>query len=432
MRMEDMILVSVDDHIVEPPNLFTHHVPEKFKARAPKIITAANGAEHWSFEGTTLRNIGLNAVAGRVKEEFGWEPTAYKQMRKGTYDVDARVDDMNVNGVLGSLNFPSFPGYCGRLWLDTEDKELALVMLKAYNDWHIDEWCGKHPGRFIPLALLPLWDVSLMVEEMHRVSKKGVHAVSFTENPTKYGLPSFHTDHWDPFWKACCDLEMVVAIHIGSGGGMSFPSADSPIDVAIATMPMTLLDCASDLLFSPVLRKFDGLKIALSEGGIGWIPYFLERADYTFKQHSPWTHQKFPGKLPSEVFQDHIITCFIDDVTGLKNRHDVGIDTITWECDYPHSDSQWPNAPEKLWESIQTLPDNEIDKITHGNAMRDFKLNSFDILGRENCTVEALRAKATHVDTTPISFGEGAAPNEDGEARLITATDIKRITGAAL
>jgi predicted TIM-barrel fold metal-dependent hydrolase len=164
-----------------------------------------------------------------------------------------------------------------------EDKELARVMLQAYNDWHIDEWCGSYPGRFIPLALPTIWDPKLMADEVRRVAKKGCHTMSFTEDPQKFGYPSIHSEHWDPFWQACDEEGTVVAIHIGSGGGMNFTSMDAPVDVMISVTPMSIANCAADLVWSRMLRKYPNLKIALSEGGIGWIPYFLERVDYVYK-----------------------------------------------------------------------------------------------------------------------------------------------------
>jgi predicted TIM-barrel fold metal-dependent hydrolase len=424
MRLSDMILVSVDDHVVEPPGMFDNHLTSRWKARAPRVVSR-KGTDVWVFEGQPIPNIGLNAVVGRRPEEYGVEPTAYDQMRPGCYDVRERIRDMNANGVLASMCFPSYPSFCGALFARQQDKELARVMLQAYNDWHVDEWCGSHPGRFIPLALPPIWDPALMADEVRRMASKGCHAVSFTENPEKVlpGLPSLHNEHWDPFWQACCDEGTVVAIHIGSASGMQFTSMESPVDVMITTTPISIMSCAADLLWSPVLRKFPGIRFALSEGGIGWIPYFLERADYVYAHHKAWTHQDFGGKLPSEVFREHIITCFIDDRVGVELRDKVGVDIITWECDYPHSDSTWPRAPEILWESVSGLPDDDIDRITHGNALELFRLDAFAHRSRETCTVGALRAESPDVDLSPHSAG-GSPPTDT--TRVVTAGDITR------
>jgi predicted TIM-barrel fold metal-dependent hydrolase len=398
-----MILVSVDDHVVEPPDMFANHVPAAYRDRAPRVVRKADGSDVWVFEGNQMPNIGLNAVAGRPPEQYGVEPTCFDQLRKGCYDVDARIGDMNANGVLASMCFPTFPSFCGQLWRNTADKDLALAMARAYNDWHIDEWCGSHPGRFIPLAVPPIWDPELMADEVRRVAKKGCHAISFTENPEVLKLPSLHDPHWDPVWKACSDEGTIICIHIGSGAGMSFTSMDAPVNVMITVQPTDL-------------------KIALSEGGTGWIPHFLERADFVYKQHKAWTHQDFGDRLPSDVFREHVVTCFIDDPIGIQLRHKIGIDSITWECDYPHSDTTWPNSPEALSKAFEGVPDEDINKITHENALRHFRLDPFVHRTREQSTVAALRAEATDVDLTLKEHG-GKRPNQD-ETRPITAGDI--------
>ena len=242
-------------------------------------------------------------------------------MRPGCYDIDERVDDMNANGVLGSMCFPSFPQFCGQLFARTEDKDVALAMLRAYNDWHIDEWCGTHPGRFIPLSLPPIWDPQLMADEVRRVAAKGCHAVTFSENPEKLGWPELPQRPLGPVLEGVRRRGhgRLPAHRLVVAAGRSRRSS-APIDVMITLQPMNIVQAAADLLWSPVLQKFPDLTFALSEGGIGWIPYFLERVDYVYQHHQAWTGQDFGDMLPSEVFREHIITCFIDDAVGVENR----------------------------------------------------------------------------------------------------------------
>jgi predicted TIM-barrel fold metal-dependent hydrolase len=399
MNVDDLILVSVDDHVVEPPDMFANHLPEKYRDLAPRVIQDEAGNDVWFYEGQNLPNIGLNAVAGKPPEEYGIDPTTFAEMRPGCYDIHQRVRDMDANGVLGSMCFPSFPQFCGQLFSRTEDKTVALAMLQAYNDWHIDEWCGTYPGRFIPLSLPPIWDPQLMADEVRRVAAKGCHAVTFSENPEKLGWPSFHNEHWDPFWKAVSDEGTVVCLHIGSSSQLTITSIEAPINVMITLQPMNIVQAAADILWSRVLTEFPDVRFALSEGGIGWIPYFLERADYVYRHHRLWTGQDLP-MLPSELFRERFVTCFIDDAVGIRNRHDVGIDMITWECDYPHSDSTWPESPERLAESLVGVPDDEVAAITHRNAMRIFSYDPFSVLDPAECTVGALRDRAADVDTS--------------------------------
>jgi hypothetical protein len=271
-------------------------------------------------------------------------------------------------------------------------------MIRAYNDRHLEEWAGSYPGRIIPLALPMIWDPLASAAEVKRVATKGCHAVTFSSSPYDLGLPSLYSDHWDPFWQACADEGTAVCMHLGSNSRPPMTSPDAPIELVYTLSPVSLFAAAADLLWSPVFAKFPTLRVALSEGGIGWLPYFLERVDYIYRHTKYWSGTDLGGRLPSEVFSEHVILCFIDDAVGIENRHHLNIDNITWECDYPHSDSTWPHAPEVLMRSLTGVPDAEIDKITHLNAMRHFSYDPFAHIPREQATVSALREQATRWD----------------------------------
>ncbi len=319
----------MDDHIVEPPDLFDGRVPAKYQDLAPKLVRKEDGTDVWVFDGNEIPNIGLNAVVGRPPDEYGIEPTSLEDMRPGCFDMHERVRDMNANGVLGSMCFPSFPQFCGQLFARSEDKDMALAMLRAYNDWHIEGWCGAEPGRFIPLSLPVLWDPELAAAEVRRVAAKGCHAVTFSENPEKLGWPSLHSDHWDPFWQACDEEGTIVCMHhrlvVAAGGHLGggahrrddLPAADEHGPGCVPTS-----SGRRSYASTPTLR------FALSEGGIGWIPYMLERVDYVYEHHHAWTGQDFGDKLPSQVFKERIITCFIDDAFGVDNRRYLNVDNI--------------------------------------------------------------------------------------------------------
>jgi predicted TIM-barrel fold metal-dependent hydrolase len=399
MQIDEMVLVSVDDHVVEPPHVFEGRLPAKYADLAPKFITRDDGTNAWTYEGVEITNVALNAVAGRPPEEYGMEPTSFAELRAGCYDIDERVGDMNANGVLASLCFPSFPQFCGQLFARTEDKDVGLAMVRAYNDWHIEDWCGTHPGRFIPCVIPVIWDAELLADEVRRTARMGARAITFSENPSKLNWPSLHDSYWDPFWKACSDEQIVVCLHIGSSSSLVITSADAPIDCLITLTPINIVQAATDLVWSQVLRKFPDLKIALSEGGIGWIPYFLERVDYNYRRHHAWTGQDFGDRLPSEVFNERILTCFIDDKFGIASRKYLNMDNVMWECDYPHSDSTWPFSPEEVMVHFDDVSDHDIDRVTHLNAMNHFRFDPFTTLGgKENCTVRSLRASAAGRD----------------------------------
>ncbi len=423
MRTEDMIMISVDDHLVEPPDMFDDVIPAKYKDRAPKVVRTPEGNDVWTFGDAVIPNVGLNAVAGRPKDEYGVDPTAFDEMRPGCFDVHERVKDMNAGGVLACMNFPSFPAFSGRLFAVQEDKDLALAVTQAYNDWTVDVWCAAYPERFIPMALPVLWDPELCAAEIRRMAKKGCHSMTFTENPAALDQPSFHDPYWDPMFEALVDEGTILNIHLGSSGKLAVTAPDAPMDVMITLQPMNICMAAADLVWSRVFKEYPTLKVALSEGGTGWIPYFLDRLDRTYDMHHLWTGQDFGDQLPSDIFRRHILTCFIADPVGLALRDEIGIDNICWEQDYPHSDSSWPNAPEELHRMAEkyAVPDDDLNKITHENAMRWYRFDPFAIRPKEQCTVGALRAEAAGHDVsersmnkrnrerTEISLGELAA-----------------------
>jgi predicted TIM-barrel fold metal-dependent hydrolase len=409
MQRDDMIMISVDDHIIEPPTMFDAHWPARLADRKPRVVKTDDGGDIWEFEGERAISVGLNAVAGCPPEEYNLDPTEYAQMRSGCFELEDRIGDMSAAGVLAALNFPSFPHFCGQYFGRIADKELAATAIRAYNDWSIDEWAGSHADRFIPLSLPILWDVEASAEEVRRVAAKGCHAVTFSEAPVKLGLPSYHSGHWDPFLAMCADNDVVVCLHIGSSSSMPITAPDAPPEVTISLTQMNSMMAVTDIVFSGVFQRIPGLQISMSEGGIGWLPFVLERMDYVYRHHHAWTQTDLGGSLPSEVFAEHFWTCFIDDRAGVRNRDLIGIDRMMWEMDYPHSDSTWPFAPEQLWESVADLPDAEIDKITHGNAMRAFSFQPFAHRPKERCTVAALRAEAANVDTSIKSQGRRKA-----------------------
>ncbi|NBO53623.1 MAG: amidohydrolase [Actinobacteria bacterium] len=408
MNLNDMILISIDDHVVEPPTMFDAHVPAKYKDQAPKNQKNEWGHDVWTFQGQAMGTVGLNAVVTWPKEEWGLDPTGFAEMRPGAYDIHERVRDMNRNGIFQSMCFPSFAGFSGRYFQQAPDQELALMMLSAYNDWHIDEWCAAYPGRFIPLAIVPVWDQKAMVAEVRRVAAKGCRAITMPELPHIQGLPSYHDlEYWGPLFDVCSELGVVMCLHIGQGFAAINMAPGAPIDnmIILATQVSTL--AAQDLLWGGAFFKYPDLKVAWSEAGIGWIPFYLDRCDRHYTNQI-WLGHDFKGKLPSDIFREHSLACYVTDPTALKVRHEIGMDIIAWECDYPHSDSIWPDAPEFLINEFNGagLTDGEINKITWENTTRFFDLDPFSIIKKDQATVGALRAQAMDVDTSTRTRAE--------------------------
>jgi predicted TIM-barrel fold metal-dependent hydrolase len=388
-------LISVDDHVLEPAHVWQDRVPARFKDAAPRLVRDKAG-EAWVYEGKRMVTPGLGAVAGKTREEFSFEPITYDEMRPGCYDSVARLEDMDRAGVLASMCFPSFPRFCGQVFNEAEDRELALLCVQAYNDWMIEEWCGNAPGRYIPLTLIPLWDPVLAAAEVRRNAERGSTAVAFSENPAMLRLPTVQDPggHWDPLMAACEETETVLCMHIGSSSKRLTMSDESPMLVTMSWGPPLLIAGAMiEWIFSPVVRKFPGIKVALAEGGIGWMPFFLEKAAQVVEKHQFWIangdvrHDSLSGRVEvderaaidlegfsvMDKFRQHIYGCFIDDIHGVRNLDAIGYDNVMIETDYPHSDSTWPNCLEHAQKQLAGISPENRHKIMRGNAERLFR-----------------------------------------------------------
>jgi predicted TIM-barrel fold metal-dependent hydrolase len=388
-------IISVDDHVIEHPNVWQDRIPKRYQEAAPHIVTDDLG-EAWVYEGVRKPTEGLAAAAGRDKTEFTVKPLTYAEMRPGCYDPKARIDDMNLDGILASLCFPAFPRFCGQVFLEAKDKELALLCVQAYNDWMIDEWCGSAPGRFIPLTLIPLWDPELAACEIQRCAGNGARAFAFSENPPALGLPSLYDKggYWDPVMSAADETGMVVCTHIGSSSQLPKTAPDMPLIVSIVLTPLNAMNNLVDWLFCGYLSRHSNLKLALSEGGIGWIPATLERAAYTLDRHRYWAAtgdfnlagEEGSGAItqealdmdPIQVFRDHIYGCFIDDVFGAENIDAIGVNNVMVESDYPHTDSTWPHTQETIRKRLAGRSRDDVFKILQGNARRVFDFTPAD------------------------------------------------------
>lgn len=389
-------LISVDDHVLEPEHLWQSRVAAKYRDRAPRIIRE-DGQELWMYEDRRIPTLGLAASAGREREQFSPDPVTYADMRAGCYESVARLKDMDQAGILASMCFPSLPRFCGQLFYEGADEDLGFACLQAWNHWMIEEWCGAAPGRYIPLSLIPLWDPTLAATELERCAGMGSRAFCFSENPVPLGLPSIHDKdrYWDPVWEAVQDTQMIVCMHQGSSSTRLSSGPDMPYLASMAyaigaQSSATLLDW----LFSPVFQRYPGVRIALSEGGIGWMPYFLERAEQVLDKQRFWASQgerKVDLKTLTvsdvgdkgevdyltlnvrQLFRDHVYGCFIDDISGLGNLDLIGVDNVMIETDYPHSDSTWPNCIGFAHKQLEGFDDATKYKILRGNAERVFR-----------------------------------------------------------
>jgi predicted TIM-barrel fold metal-dependent hydrolase len=383
-------IVSLDDHVVEPPDVWTKRLPAKYRDVGPHIVMAPPGTPvldggtyreapgtdgdpvaWWFYEDQQYSVKRLIAAAGYPAEEIGFDAITFDQMRPGCWQPQARLDDMTMNHVEASLAFPNYPRFCGQIFLKGEDKELARLCVEAYNDWQVEEWCAGSGGRLIPLCLIPLWDVELAAAEVRRNAARGVRAVAFSELPPWLGLPSIHSGYWDPFFAACAETGTVVAMHIGSGTKTINSSDDAPDAVQAVNMFANSALSLIDFLFSGVLVRFPELKLLYAEAQIGWIPYVLERVDDVWDVHRGWSQsQRNVSEPPSQYYYRQVVSCFFKDGVGVENLDRVGRDNIAFETDYPHQDSTWPNTHQVAKELFGQLDAETVHKIVRGNAIR--------------------------------------------------------------
>jgi predicted TIM-barrel fold metal-dependent hydrolase len=389
-------IVSVDDHVIEPKTLWLDRLPSRYHDVGPRVerhgmgTLAFNGTTYtysvdedgpacdwWLYEDVMVPLRRIIAAVGFDRDDMTLSPITYDEMRKGCWDRDARLADMDVNWVESSLSFPTFPRFCGQTFLEARDRDLALLCVRAYNDWMVDEWCAGTGERLVPLCLIPLWDPVEAAAEVRRNADRGVRAVCFSEIPHHLGLPSVHTDAWDPFFDACNETGTVVCMHIGSSSKMPATSPDAPAAVQATLSFNNAMGSLSDFLFSGVLLRFPKLKLAYSEGQIGWIPYILERADDVWNQHRAWATATGPRlpEPPSTYYFKHVFGCFFRDQHGIRSLDEVGVDNITFETDYPHCDSTWPDTKAVAEELFAGLSDDAVYKITRGNAIRMLELS---------------------------------------------------------
>jgi len=389
-------IISVDDHVVEPPHVWQTWLPERYRADGPRVERRGVGdvqhvgggtyaqeftddgrpADCWVFGDVVYVHKRHVAAVGYSRDEMTMTPMTYEEMRPGCYEPKARVADQEVNHVEASLCFPTFPRFCGQTFTEHPDRDMGLACVRAYNDWMVEEWCGDSGGALIPLAIVPLWDAELAAAEVRRNAERGVHAVCFSEVPAHLGLPSIHSGFWDPFFAACEDTGTTINMHIGSSSRMPATSPDAPVAVAASLSFNNAMASMSDWLFSGNLVTFPGLTLAYSEGQIGWIPYILERVDDVWKEHRAWGGGKdLIPEPPSTYYYRNMYGCFFRDRHGIDSLDIVGVDNVTFETDYPHTDSTWPHTREIATGLMEGLDDEAVYKIMRGNAIRMLHLD---------------------------------------------------------
>jgi predicted TIM-barrel fold metal-dependent hydrolase len=373
----DYLLVSTDDHIIEPPDVWQDRLGSKFQPLAPRVVEV-DGEERWLFEGDKLINLGLTVMAGKKYEEYSPTAARFRDMLPGCYDPKARLADMDLDGVEAQVLFPTTPGMAGQVLARARDKQLALRCLQTYNDWLADTWCATDPKRLIGQMILPFWDVDLAVQEFQRGVTLGHKAVSLPNDPPTMGFPELSARHWDRLWDAVEEAGLPVSLHVDEGAEKKSPplgfGQGSSAAVFLTVAPTANLMVLADLLFSGVLERHPKLRFLSVEGGIGWLAYLIQRADEVYRKHRHWSRPPISEK-PSFYFRRQIFANFLDDAVGLTCRHHIGVDNLMFGVDYPHSDTTFPRTREIVAERFKDVPADEAREILRDNAIRFFDLD---------------------------------------------------------
>jgi predicted TIM-barrel fold metal-dependent hydrolase len=380
MLAETTKLISADDHMIEPPHLWVDRVPARFRDRCPRIVEV-DGREAWQYEDqlTYIPMGSCRPLPGHP--EAGYPPAPgtarFDEMRPGCYDPVERLKDMDLDGVWGQLCFPNYVRFAGhRFFFGVKDRELGRVCLQTYNDYLLQEWCATDPQRLYGAAVLPLDDIDVAVAEAERVVGLGAKAIAFSENPTVLGLPSIHTGHWDPLWHVLAEAGLPVCMHIGSSSRLVSTSDDAPVTVLVALNGVNSMMTCVDWLMGGVLDRFPALNVILSEGGAGWVPYVLERAEKVYADgridEDPELGRVATKTMtpPRELFERHVYVCLVDEHFALRSLADIPVDNLLWEGDYPHGDGLFPNNRDYLVKALADVPDADAAKVAEGNMRR--------------------------------------------------------------
>lgn len=380
-------IISVDDHIQEPPTLWTDRLPSKYADSAPQVhreevtytnskgVTAKGWSDVWYYADQRFESVAEYAAAGAPPDTLDSQPITFEEMRPGTYIAADRILDMDTDHVEKSLGFPNgWVRFCGQRFLHGDDRELALLCVQAYNDFLVEEWSGPSGGRLLGAGIIPLWDAKLAADEVRRNAARGIKAVAFSELPTRLGLPSIYSGYWDPFIEACDETGTVICMHIGSSSTSAKSSDDAPRGVAALCNFTNSALSMSDWLLSGIVAARPNIRLMYSEAQAGWIPFLMARLDR--KWHEGYaaygiTKEALP-ELPSTYFENQIFACVTDDPAAIMFMERFGSDNLCYETDYPHPDGSFPHSESTARKLFSELSPDNIYKIVRGNAERLF------------------------------------------------------------
>jgi predicted TIM-barrel fold metal-dependent hydrolase len=363
-------LISVDDHLLEPAELFAERLPARLQDRAPQLVHDDAGVPAWLVDGKRLPIILVNGASGRVRSEWrGAARCRFEEFRRSVYDPAPRLRDMDLCGIWASLCFPSVLwGFAGWRFARMRDPEVGLACLRAYNDWMLESWCATDPERYVPCQLTWLGDAEVAADEIRRNAARGVRAVSFSENPEGLGFAPLYGSDWDPFFAACEETGTVINLHVGSSGRTPAPSSMSPADVVSALFPISGIETIVDWIYARIPLRFPGLRIALSEAGVSWVPMVIERLRRSHRMVEASDSWGLDDPDPVEILQRNFFFTSLEDPSAFRLLDLIGEDRVMVETDFPHMDSTWPGCQALLRSQLEGLPRETVERICFRNA----------------------------------------------------------------
>ncbi len=366
-------VISSDDHIVEPPDLWKTRLEPQYRDQAPRIVRLEDGSDFW-FCGETKMGGMLAGIQPGTRFEEPENLTllgTFEGVQFGGYIPDERVKDMDADGIDTGFLYPSS---AAAFFRSVKDSNFLTALFRAYNDWLAD-FCKTHPNRLKGIAMVNVDDVEEGIMEMQRCAGLGFVGSMITVYPPQGR--SYMNPEYDPLWAAAQDLAMPLSLHIGTN--RPGPDEESPITGSLSDF--TNIDhwvrmSLSDIIFAGVFRRYPKLQVGSIEMELSWVPHFLDRMDYNYTQRAPregW--ERFDNDLlPSDYFHRNVFLGFQEDLLGIRDREIIGVDNILWGSDYPHQESTFPRSRQILEEILADCTEDEKAKIAGENAARVYHL----------------------------------------------------------
>lgn len=371
-----MPLISVDDHVQEPPDLWTSRLSkEKWGDRIPHLERTTDGGERWTMDGPALLG-GHAARAGAFMPDRTRDPRAWAQVPRAAYEPSERLKAMDAAGVDYSVLYPTVAGVAGQTFGRLEDPELELACVRAYNDWLLEEWAGSSE-RFIPQCIVPLWPVASAVAEIKRAVGLGHRGVVFPSVPHELrALPHVAEADYDPVWAVCEELEVPLCLHAGASPGLQnvAPEGLSPVlaeALDAVHKPVSSVYVLNLFLLSRILLRHPKLRLVLAESSLSWAMLDLEWTDHQF-EHDGLANEGY-DLTPSQLFHRQVyVNSWFDDVAPFVSY--VGAHNIVWSTNLPLATSTWPRTRETIDRCFDGVSSEDREAILWGNAARLYRV----------------------------------------------------------